>query len=96
MEADGCQRVEVCLGLACQDAGSRDLLAALAGLTGIKPGRTDADGARSLTGGICQGRCAVGPNVRVDWTVLSGQSPDRASHLFERIKEMRKVPEKPY
>ena len=83
LEERGAVVLEVCQGLACREAGSRDLLMALEKGTGLRAGQTTPDGHLSLCQQSCFGRCAIGPNVRLRGEFLSGQTPDRAPELLE-------------
>jgi NADH:ubiquinone oxidoreductase subunit E len=83
LEERGAVVLEVCQGLACREAGSRDLLLALEKGTGLKTGQTSADGHLSLCQQSCFGRCAIGPNVRLKGIFHAGQTPDQADRLLE-------------
>jgi NADH:ubiquinone oxidoreductase subunit E len=80
----------VCLGSSCRDAGSDFLLEEL-----------KRAGGQRLETTFCQGRCAVGPNVRLsdgEGKVLDlhGQGPDQAKALVERAKKSIQPAEKPF
>jgi NADH-quinone oxidoreductase subunit E len=69
--------VEVCLGLACSEAFSADVLKDWERQLGLKAGQQSPDGKLSLRVQHCFGRCAVGPNIRVNGIDHSGQTPGK-------------------
>lgn len=79
--------LEICQGSACREVGNEELLAALERLSGIRRDRTAADGSLTLKAGICQGRCAVGPNVRLNGAGFSVGGPGEAEALLRRALE---------
>ena len=70
--------VAVCKGLACSESFSADVLKDWEKALGIKEGSTTPDNKFSLCTQNCFGRCAIGPNVRIGETFLSGQKPGDA------------------
>jgi NADH-quinone oxidoreductase subunit E len=101
LEEQGERILEVCMGSACRDGGSQHLMGDLEALTRLRVGQTSADGALTLKSTFCQGRCAVGPNVRVRGgeagdLELHGQTPDQAKALVERTKKSPEPAEKPF
>jgi NADH-quinone oxidoreductase subunit E len=89
LEPRGERVLELCQGLACSEVGARDLLRSLEGLSGLKPGQTAADGACSLLAGPCQGRCAIGPNARLNgearWGLELGQAHELAAWMRPKL-----------
>ena len=83
LEERGRVNIEVCAGLACREAGAPDLVRALELATGVPTGSTKADGSLSLCRQSCFGRCAIGPNVRIQGRFFAGQSPERAESLLK-------------
>jgi len=74
----------VCTGTACYVKGSRQLIDAVEGLTGIKPGETTADNNVSLMSARCLGACGIAPAIVYDGAVAGAQTPESAS---ARIKD---------
>jgi NADH:ubiquinone oxidoreductase subunit E len=83
LEERGRVVVEVCAGLACREAGSPALVRALEAATGVPTGTTKADGSVSLCRQSCFGRCAIGPNVRIQGRFYAGQSAEGAGALLK-------------
>jgi len=83
LEERGRIHIEVCAGLACREAGSPQVLAALERACGIGTGQTRPDGEISLARQACFGRCAIGPNVRVQGRIHSGISPESSPALVK-------------
>jgi NADH:ubiquinone oxidoreductase subunit E len=79
--------LEICQGSACREVGNEELLASLERLSGLRQGRPAADGSLTLLAGICQGRCAVGPNVRLNGCPFSVEGPGQAAELLKRALE---------
>ena len=73
---------EVCHGLACKEAGSVPVLRALEQAGGIQTGQTKADGSLSICRQACFGRCAIGPNLRVNGDYFANQTPESATALL--------------
>ena len=86
LEPRGERVLELCQGLACGEAGAKELLRSLEGLSGLKPGETAADGACSLLVGPCQGRCAIGPNGRLNGEARWGLGLEQAPELAEWMR----------
>lgn len=59
-------QLKVCQGLACTQNGSGALLRSLEQQLGQKSGQVGAEGGLLLEGSLCMGRCAVGPNIKLD------------------------------
>jgi Thioredoxin-like [2Fe-2S] ferredoxin len=76
--------LDICQGLACREVGAEALLAALERLSGLRRGRTAEDGGLSLAAGICQGRCAIGPNASLNGRVFCVEGPWQAEALLKR------------
>ncbi|HTB22870.1 MAG TPA: NAD(P)H-dependent oxidoreductase subunit E [bacterium] len=76
--------LEICQGCACREVGNEELLAGVERLAGLRRGDTSDDGALTLIAGFCQGRCAIGPNVRLNGTSFSVEGPDQAAELLHR------------
>lgn len=83
LEERGRVNIEVCSGLACRDAGAPELVRALERLTGVPTGTTKPDGSLSLCRQACFGRCAIGPNVRIQGRFYAGQSVEGAGALLK-------------
>jgi len=81
LEPRGERVLELCQGLACREAGAAELLRRMEGLSGLRQGQTAADGSCSLLTGPCQGRCAIGPNARLNGEARWGLSLDAAAAL---------------
>jgi NADH:ubiquinone oxidoreductase subunit E len=79
--------LEICQGSACREVGNEELLAALERLSGVRRDCTAADGSLTLKAGICQGRCAVGPNVRLNGLGFNVGGPGEAEELLRRALE---------
>ena len=81
-EPRGRHVVTICRGLACTEAQGPDVLADWSAALKLKDGETTPDGEFTLLTQHCFGRCAVGPNIKIDNNALSGQQPGMAvSHL---------------
>ena len=83
-EQPGRASLEICQGCACREVGNEELLAAVERLSGLRRGGATKDGALSLVAGFCQGRCAVGPNVRLNGISFSVEGPGQAAELLRR------------
>jgi NADH:ubiquinone oxidoreductase subunit E len=79
--------LEVCQGSACREVGNEELLYRLECLSGLKRGVAAADGSLALVGGICQGRCAIGPNVRLNGCAFSVAGPGQAGELLRQARQ---------
>ncbi|MGH7442868.1 MAG: (2Fe-2S) ferredoxin domain-containing protein, partial [bacterium] len=88
-QAPGGVVLEVCQGLACQEVGGGELLSELERLSGRRRGQ-GGEGV-CLAAGICQGRCAIGPNVRVNGSSRSVQGPSEAGALWLRVSTKNKI-----
>lgn len=75
--------IEVCLGLACQEAGSLGLLRRLEALGGVKAGQPPLPGRPAVVTVHCFGRCAVGPNARVQGRFHHNLAPEDAAELLQ-------------
>ncbi|WP_322490433.1 bidirectional hydrogenase complex protein HoxE [Chloroflexus sp.] len=75
----------VCLGTACYVRGAALLLRELEELSGVKAGRTSADGRFSLLTARCLGACGLAPAALVDGEVVG--HADR-SDLAARIQAL--------
>gem|GEM_PF-6022214 len=84
-----CGRVclEICQGSACREVGNEELLSSLERLSGLRRGQTAADGGFTLKAGYCQGRCAIGPNVRLNGVAFSVPGPGHAQALLRQAIE---------
>ncbi|HXC65317.1 MAG TPA: NAD(P)H-dependent oxidoreductase subunit E [bacterium] len=89
LEPRGARVLELCQGLACREVGSQELLRRLEGLSGLRQGETAADGSCSLLAGPCQGRCAIGPNARLNgearWGLGFEQAPDLMAWMRPKL-----------
>jgi NADH:ubiquinone oxidoreductase subunit E len=83
-EHRGRASLEICQGCACREVGNEELLAGLERLSGLRRGGTTDDQALTLNAGYCQGRCAVGPNVRLNGISFSVAGPEEAAELLQR------------
>lgn len=59
-------------------------MAELERLSGLRSGCVANDGSLSLHAGFCQGRCAIGPNVRVNGVSVCVPGPSAAGELLLR------------
>ena len=75
--------VEVCRGNSCSASHAKDVLKDWEQALGLREGQTSADGAATLCTQNCFGRCAVGPNVRVNENFYSWQSPGMARDILK-------------
>jgi NADH:ubiquinone oxidoreductase subunit E len=79
--------LEICQGSACREVGNEELLSALERLSGLRRDRPAADKSLTLIAGICQGRCAIGPNVRLNGCSFSVGGPGQAEALLKQALE---------
>ena len=86
LEERGERVIEVCQGLACREAGSSELLKAIETISGLKTGETSGDGKLSLCRQVCFGRCAIGPNVRIQNLFFAGQGVEQAQVLVDHAR----------
>jgi NADH-quinone oxidoreductase subunit E len=82
MERRGRNVVAVCRGLACNEAHSADVLKDWEKSLALKAGENSVDGGFTLLNHYCFGRCAIGPNIRVNGTLYSGQVPGVAAKFL--------------
>lgn len=75
----------ICLGTACYVRGAALLLRELEELSGVKAGRTSADGRFSLLTARCLGACGLAPAAVLDGEVVG--HADR-SNLAARIRSL--------
>ncbi|ACM19624.1 NADH dehydrogenase I, E subunit [Geotalea daltonii FRC-32] len=61
----GKQVIHVCDSISCWAMGGETMMAHLAGLLGIKPGETTADGQFTLLPCACLGNCGDGPTMMI-------------------------------
>ena len=78
LEKQGEVLIEVCRGHACGDAESAEVLKDYENCLGLKEGQTAENGSHSLKAVYCFGRCAIGPNVRINGEFYSNQVPGEA------------------
>ncbi|PLX40161.1 MAG: NAD(P)H-dependent oxidoreductase subunit E [Deltaproteobacteria bacterium] len=79
----GRHEVNVCMGTACHVRGATRVLDTLEGLTGIKPGETDADLRYSLETVNCLGCCALGPVVEIDGKMHGKLTPAQTAEVLK-------------
>jgi NADH-quinone oxidoreductase subunit E len=79
----GRHEIHVCTGSSCHVRGSKRLLEAVQGLTGIRPGETSADSRFSLETGNCLGCCSLGPEIVVDGKHHSKIAPDNVGDVLK-------------
>jgi NADH-quinone oxidoreductase subunit E len=72
-----------CTGSSCHIRGSKRLIEAVQGLTGIRPGETSADSRFSLETGNCLGCCSLGPEIVVDGKHHSKIAPDNVGDVLK-------------
>ncbi len=80
----------ICTGTACYIKGAEDLLAAVADITGAKPGETSADGKVSVITARCIGSCGLAPIALFDGE-MAGKITAEA--LREKLKEWTSITE---
>lgn len=72
----GKHKCVVCVGTGCFTRGAQKVLDQVEQTTGLKAGRTSADGSLSLGTVSCLGACGIGPAVVYDNDVEGFQTPD--------------------
>ena len=87
LEPQGETVIQVCRGLACSDAHSADVMAEAASVLGIQPGQTSPDGKFTLKPHFCFGRCAIGPNVKVNQDFHANQTPASLGGILKKQKD---------
>ncbi len=87
LEPRGTHVIEVCRGLACREAGSDRISEECSRALGIKVGETTSEGLFTLLTRHCFGRCAIGPNVKVDKFLRSGQTVEGVLDVLKGLKE---------
>lgn len=87
MEPRGKHVIEVCRGLACREAGSERISAACLKELGIREEGMTEDGLFTVAVRHCFGRCAIGPNVKVNKSMLAGQTPELVLGALRSIKD---------
>lgn len=82
----GSHEIHVCTGNACHVRGAQHLLDTVQGLTGIKPGETDADSKFSLEAGNCRGCCNLGPVMTIDGKNYGNMSTDELAKVLKNYE----------
>ncbi|WP_243373760.1 NADH-quinone oxidoreductase subunit NuoE [Geotalea sp. SG265] len=71
----GKQVIHVCDSISCWAMGGETMMAHLAGLLGISPGETTADGRFTLLPCACLGNCGNGPAMMIDEKIYGKLTP---------------------
>lgn len=85
-EPAGRHIVSVCKNISCDLLGCRELLAAIQGRFGVKPGETSGGGAFTLFAAQCLGACGYGPMMDVDGTYHENLTPEAAVEILEKLR----------
>lgn len=73
--------VSVCTSISCHLLGGDDVLSAMAGEAGVRPGQTDESGTVFVERAECIGACGGAPAVQVNYEMVEGLTPDEARRL---------------
>lgn len=77
--------LEVCQGSACSEVSSGELLRCLQAGSGSRQGQQGTE--LQVVGTWCQGRCAIGPNLRINGRPLSVSGPSDARLVLDLALE---------
>ena len=81
--------VSVCTSISCMLLGGEDVLAAIEAETGVPDGETGADGLFSVEHVECIGACGGAPAVQVNYELVEGVQPEKATSLCEWLRHGR-------
>jgi NADH-quinone oxidoreductase subunit E len=82
----GTHVVRFCESAPCHVVGAQQVLEALEGGLGVKPGETSEDGKWSLFMTSCLGVCSVGPVFLVDDDVYGNVTPEKVPEILRRYQ----------
>ncbi|MFC2158639.1 complex I 24 kDa subunit family protein [Acidobacteriota bacterium] len=82
----GRNEVHICSGSACFVRGSSQLLDAVEGVIGIRPGETDSETKFSLETGNCLGSCNLGPEIIVEGKHHGKVTPDKIEDVLKNYE----------
>lgn len=82
----GRHEIHICMGTACHVRGSKRVLEAVEGLTGIRAGETDAELKFSLQTVNCLGCCALGPVVEIDGQTYGAMAPSKTADMLNQYE----------
>jgi bidirectional [NiFe] hydrogenase diaphorase subunit len=77
-EPAGAHRCVVCTGTACHVKRADEIVGAVEGAFGVKPGRTTDDGKLTLSVARCLGNCSMAPLLVVDGETVAHGTPGSA------------------
>ena len=84
----GEQVIHVCDSISCWAMGGESLLSHMAGLLGIEPGQTTADGRFTLLPCCCLGNCGQAPTMMVGDTIHGMVTLERVAGILEAEKRL--------
>lgn len=88
-EAAGEYLVSVCTSISCWLLGGDDVLHAVEEAAGVPAGQTDDDGLITPEHVECIGACGGAPAVQVNYELIEGVTPDKATALIEWLSSAR-------
>ncbi len=88
-EGVGTYLISVCTSISCMLLGGDDVLAAVADATDTPPGETSVDGMFSVEHVECIGACGGAPAVQVNYELIEGVEPDKATGLCQWLRDGR-------
>ncbi len=88
-EGVGRYLISVCTSISCMLLGGHDVLAAVAGETGVPAGETGGDGLFSVEHVECIGACGGAPAVQVNYELVEGVTPDKGAALCAWLRDGR-------
>lgn len=81
--------VSVCTSISCHLLGGEDVLAAVEEESGVGHGQTGADGMFSVEHVECIGACGGAPAVQVNYELVEGVTPDKATALVTWLRDTK-------
>jgi len=86
-ERTGKYLISVCTSISCFLLGADDVLDAVANETGVPDGETDEEGLFSVEHAECIGACGGAPAVQVNYELIEGVTPDKATSLCQWLRD---------
>ncbi len=86
LKPTGAHVVRFCESAPCHVEGGRQVIQAIEGELGLRPGETSSDGKWSLFMTSCIGVCSVGPVFLVDDDVYGNVTPEKVREILARYE----------
>ena len=86
-ERTGKYLVSVCTSISCFLVGADEVLSAVSKATGVPDGETEDAGIFSVEHAECIGACGGAPAVQVNYELLEGVTPDKATALCQWLRD---------